>query len=259
MNEKKAYDSSLIEKISNSKIFVTSSNQPPADIGIFVNPNAGGDSEMAIVSVCSVDGVLVLLGMESHSVKTAAQANKLLLSHVKALRSIEWTKYAHITLFTEKNTGHETGHLANALQSNDDNCSIFAESKSDQANNKQNFDLNSGYSPTASNKSNWLVASRVKLSTETVMWADCAFSSNPFENTSDASKLSKEQSKLYEQMARCSIYKKSRDDDDNEIYVWSGKSNARGEVQSGYNDDLVLTFSAMCWVWPMSMSEKPFF
>lgn len=193
------------------------------------------------------------------------------------LRNIDWLSDAHFTLFTEGNTGHETGHLAKILLDNDDNCSLFSEPEAKvkrkiyqkmhtegmtmleyESKYKDNFfNLNPGYTPSTANKTNWLTASRLKISTGAVVFADCCFSADPYNlESSDSAKLEKVKQKFYDQLMRCIIWKRSTRSEGAEVYGWSGKANAQGQKQSGYNDDIAVTFAALCWMWPMAMAGK---
>lgn len=60
MGEGRVFNTKSIEKLSKRPLFVTSSCAKPTHVGIFVDPNAGGESEMAIISVCLVNSVLVV-------------------------------------------------------------------------------------------------------------------------------------------------------------------------------------------------------
>ena len=78
------------------------------------DPNGGGDSQMALVSVAFCRGQLVVVGLDSHAVRGHDQIQMLLLEHIKELRKI-W-KTSWIIFVAESNLGQEADHMKHMLR-----------------------------------------------------------------------------------------------------------------------------------------------
>ena len=78
------------------------------------DPNGGGDSQMALVSVTFHQGKMVFLGMDSHAVRGHDQIEVLLLAHIKALQSA-WPS-AWLIFVAESNLGQEADHMCTMLR-----------------------------------------------------------------------------------------------------------------------------------------------
>jgi len=61
-----ALDMKLIENFSKREFFIGESYNKPKYIGVFVDPNAGGVSSIAIVSVAIVNGAFVVCFLFFH-------------------------------------------------------------------------------------------------------------------------------------------------------------------------------------------------
>ena len=78
------------------------------------DPNGGGDSQMALVSIAFSKGQLVVVGLDSHAVRGHDQIEMLLLSHVERLRQT-W-KTSWIIFVAESNLGQEADHMKHMLR-----------------------------------------------------------------------------------------------------------------------------------------------
>ena len=100
------------------KVFTDRSPYSPRNRPAFVfcacDPNGGGSSQMAIVSLYQDANNFAICGMESHAVKGHGEIRNLLETHVRALRA----KFpsAYIIFIPESNLGHEASHMSHMLR-----------------------------------------------------------------------------------------------------------------------------------------------
>ena len=81
-----------------------------------VDPNGGGASEMAIITMTMEMNNIVITGMESHPCKSHDQIEMLLLQHIRALRGHPDLKDSWIIFFPENNLGQEASHMAHMVK-----------------------------------------------------------------------------------------------------------------------------------------------
>lgn len=82
-------------------------------IWVACDPNGGGESQMAIVTVAIEKSTYVILGLESHAVKGHGEIRQLLVDHVRAVR--RQNPSSIIVFVPESNLGHEASHMAHML------------------------------------------------------------------------------------------------------------------------------------------------
>ena len=81
-----------------------------------VDPNGGGASEMAIVTMTMEMNNIIITGMESHPAKSHDMIEMLLIQHIRALRGHPDLKDAWIIFFPENNLGQEASHMAHMVK-----------------------------------------------------------------------------------------------------------------------------------------------
>ena len=86
----------------------------PRVIFIACDPNGGGSSQMAIVSLYQDSNNFAICGMESHAVKGYGEIRNLLETHVRAIRNIFPSSW--IIFVPESNLGHEASHMSHMLK-----------------------------------------------------------------------------------------------------------------------------------------------
>lgn len=86
----------------------------PRVIFVACDPNGGGSSQMAIVSLYQDQNNFAICGMESHAVKGHGEVRNLLETHVRAIRSVFVSSY--IIFIPESNLGHEASHMSHMLK-----------------------------------------------------------------------------------------------------------------------------------------------
>ena len=78
------------------------------------DPNGGGDSQMALVSVAFLRGAMIIVGLESHAVRGHDQIKDLLMTHINALHDV-W-RNAWLIFVAESNLGQEADHMRSMLK-----------------------------------------------------------------------------------------------------------------------------------------------
>ena len=90
------------------------SRNTPKFIFCACDPNGGGNSQMAIVSLYQDANNFAVCGAESHAVKGHGEIRTLLEAHVRTLRSTFPSSF--IIFVPESNLGHEASHMAHMLR-----------------------------------------------------------------------------------------------------------------------------------------------
>jgi len=86
----------------------------PRVIFVACDPNGGGSSQMAIVSLYQDANNFAVCGMESHAAKGHGEIRNLLETHVRAIRATFVSSY--IIFIPESNLGHEASHMSHMLK-----------------------------------------------------------------------------------------------------------------------------------------------
>lgn len=89
---------------------------PARYVFLGVDPNGGGASEMAIITMTMESNNIIITGMESHPAKSHDMIEMLLVQHVRALRGHPDLKDAWIIFFPENNLGQEASHMAHMVK-----------------------------------------------------------------------------------------------------------------------------------------------
>ena len=86
----------------------------PSFVFVAVDPNGGGSSQMAIVSMYMDANNFAVCGIESHAVKGHGEIKTLLTAHIRGIRAMY--KGAYIIFIPESNLGHEAAHMHHMLR-----------------------------------------------------------------------------------------------------------------------------------------------
>ena len=89
---------------------------PAKYVFLGVDPNGGGASEMAIITMTMEMNNIIITGMESHPAKSHDMIEMLLVQHIRALRGHPELKDAWIIFFPENNLGQEASHMAHMVK-----------------------------------------------------------------------------------------------------------------------------------------------
>ena len=192
---------------------------PPVVIYVACDPNGGGSSQMAIVSLYQDRNNFAICGMESHAVKGHGQIRTLLETHVRGIRATFPTSF--IIFIPESNLGHEASHMSHMLKD-------IPKCRSLMENGEP------GVITTHKRKELYANTAVERFAAESVCYAKKFVCMNPFE---DANKRATKVKKMFRK--QLSVYSK--------IVVARGKDsyNIPKIVYSGKNqgeDDLVMTF-----------------
>lgn len=87
---------------------------PPRVVFVACDPNGGGSSQMAIVSLFQDSNYFAVCGIESHAVKGHGEVRSLLETHVRGIRATYPGSY--IIFIPESNLGHEASHMSHMLK-----------------------------------------------------------------------------------------------------------------------------------------------
>lgn len=101
-----------LDKFSNRSPYT--SLQTPRVVFVACDPNGGGSSQMAIVSLYQDNNNFAVCGLESHAVKGHGEVRTLLETHVRGIRATYPSSF--IIFIPESNLGHEASHMAHMLR-----------------------------------------------------------------------------------------------------------------------------------------------
>lgn len=107
------FSQECIDKFYKRPLF--QSLNKPDFIFLGVDPNGGGSSELALISMAMQANNIVICGLESYPCKGHKEIKQVLLSHVKALRLHPLYAQSWIIFFPENNLGQEASHMAHML------------------------------------------------------------------------------------------------------------------------------------------------
>jgi len=106
------FDDAWIKQFTSRSLY--SPGTTPQVIFVACDPNGGGSSQMAIVSLYLDQNNFAICGLESHAVAGHGEVRHLLESHVRNIRSVFPTSF--IIFIPENNLGHEASHMAHMLR-----------------------------------------------------------------------------------------------------------------------------------------------
>ena len=215
-------DSAAIFQDDWLKVFADRSPYTPRNIPSFVfcacDPNGGGNSQMAIVSLYQDQNNFAVCGAESHAVKGHGEVRTLLEAHVRTLRTKFPTSF--IIFVPESNLGHEASHMAHMLREVPRCRSLMEKGEPGVLTTHRRKEL---YANTAIER----------FASESIWYASKFVCANPF---GDANKREARVKRMFRK--QLSIFSK--------IVVPRGKEyNIPKVIYSGKeqgNDDLVMTF-----------------
>ena len=104
----------LINRLMDRPEYRLQNSAPFVFLG--VDPNGGGASEMAIVTMVMESNNIVITGMESHPAKSHDMIEMLLVQHIRALRGHPDLRDSWIIFFPENNLGQEASHMAHMVK-----------------------------------------------------------------------------------------------------------------------------------------------
>ena len=88
----------------------------PDYIFMAFDPNGGGTSQMAIVSIVLQNENLIVVGIDTAPTDKHEQIDQMLKQHVRSLRGNEKLKHAYIIFIPENNLGQEAEHARHMLR-----------------------------------------------------------------------------------------------------------------------------------------------
>ena len=91
-------------------------SKEPSFVFCATDPNGGGSSDMAIVSIVIELNKICIVGLDSAPVKGHEQIEALLKSHIEGIRRQKKLKESWIIFIPENNLGHEADHMSFMLR-----------------------------------------------------------------------------------------------------------------------------------------------
>lgn len=198
----------------------------------------------------------------------------LLRAHIEGLRRHPWTSDAWVILFAELNTGHESGHLAGVIaEFTRTACYVEPQTAAHAkkirpgsahadaeliAEYRRKALKNPGFNTDQRFKNEIRVALRGALMKDRLRYLEGCVSANPFlQRMRPAERFLAQKRKLEQQLSRSRVVVKEPVFDTAPPKIsWSGKSNAEGVRQAGYNDDLAVMLAAGVTLWDQTMEGE---
>jgi hypothetical protein len=186
-----------------------------------VDPNGGGSSEMAIVTIVMEQNNIVMCGMESHGTKNHDMIEMLLLQHIRAIRGHPKLKDAWIINFFESNLGQESSHMAHMVR-NERKCWTMYEKG------------RAGVITTHDRKTKYTESVLGFFNMEAIHFLEETVCANPYVDAND--RLEKVKAEFKKQMLQFqkNVLQPAQ--------AWEvAKVIYSGKVKAGMNDDIVMT------------------
>lgn len=208
--------------------------------------------------------------MDSFPVLRIEDRTTLFNEHIRGLRTNPWTKNAYLVLMAERSTGMESGALYKILQQYGRKVAAYNEPSKTNPLSRHRKDMitedivsyyerttkNPGFTPAPEKKMDALDAFRNRLTTNSLFYYEKCICRNPFlVQYNDVEKFINTKMELEEQIQRIKEFPTSilRIDTKKPVITWSAKTNEHGEIQPGYNDDLIVMLTYACDLWEKAM------
>lgn len=220
--------------------------------------------------------------MDALAAQNHEDAKHLLYNHLRLIRQDPWLQDAWLVLFVERNTGHESGHLAEVMRTFTKRAA-YLEPKNESHKRKMARMGGGGQHGARDAGHNIAMEYMRKSESDPGFWTDHKMK-NQFrvdlrnaliqnriyyymngvsgdviaaQNYTMEQRFAMNKEKLEEQLSRARVFlMSSAYDTGPDKYHWSGKVNAEGKKQGGYNDDLVITLSAGISLWESAMNGQ---
>ena len=214
------FSQGMVEKLLAKQPWVLKSGAKYVFLG--VDPNGGGDSQMAIVTMVMEMNNIIFCGFETHPTKNHDQIQHLLLGHIRMIRAHPDLRDAWVINFFESNLGLEAAHMAHMCR-NERRCYTQYEKGK------------CGVLTTHARKEAYTHSFLNYFNTEAVHFINDWICCNPFEDANTRHK--KVKAELKKQMLSFQKMVLSNDNRPFEVakHIYSGK------VKAGMNDDIVMT------------------
>lgn len=195
--------------------------RPPDYIFMALDPNGGGSSQMAVVSVVIEDDQLVVVGIDTAPTDQHTQIEQLLKQHVRCLRGRPVFQNAYIIFIPENNLGQEAEHARHMLRNERRLYTVYEKKKA-------------GVCTTNARKELYALTLLSYFNNNTIQFSDSVVCANPMMDANV--RLVQTQKELEKQLvqfrkmilAPTQPYKNAK-------FVFSGKS------KKGMKDDMVMT------------------
>jgi hypothetical protein len=214
------FSQGMVEKLLAKQQWQMQNDAPYVFLG--VDPNGGGDSQMAIVTMVMELNNLIFTGFETHSTKNHDQVEHMLLGHIRAIRGHPRLRNAWIINFFESNLGLEAAHMAHMVRNERRVYTQYEKGKC-------------GVLTTHDRKEKYTHSFLNYFNTEAVHFINDWVCCNPFEDANTRHKSIK--TELKKQLL---TFQKMVLSNENRPFELS-KHIYTGKVKAGMNDDIVMT------------------
>jgi hypothetical protein len=200
----------------------------PEYIFMGFDPNGGGSSKMALVSVVFRGESLVVVGVDTAATDQHEQIEQMLKQHVRSLRGNPKLKHAYIIFLPENNLGQEAEHARHMLQHERRLYTVHEKRKA-------------GVCTTHARKELYALTLLEYINNETIAFAKGTVCANPMMDANTRLRITRKEFQKQMVQFRKIILPSKQPFKANKV-VYSGKA------KSGMNDDLVMTLMiAVYW------------
>jgi len=228
------FSQGMVEKLLAKQPWILQNKAKYVFLG--VDPNGGGDSQMAIVTMVMEMNNLIFCGFETHGTKNHDQVQHLLLGHIRAIRAHPDLRDAWIINFFESNLGLEAAHMAHMCR---DERRCYTQYEKGKC----------GVLTTHARKEAYTHSFLNYFNVEGAHFLNDWICVNPFEDANDRHR--KVKTELKKQLLSFQKMVLSNENRPFEIakHVYTGK------VKAGMNDDIVMTILFTTY-WAIEFASK---
>ena len=123
----KAFLKKYITSLEEKKRYEIDRNIDYSVLFISVDPNSGGESHFAILTILVQYGIYIIIGAESYPSKTARENHSILIEHVNKLDENDLYNNTLKVFILESNLGFESEHFSEIIKNNIRNFCILQE------------------------------------------------------------------------------------------------------------------------------------
>jgi len=185
------------------------------------DPNGGGTSQMAIVSIVLKNEDLIVVGIDTAPTDKHEQIDQMLKQHVRSLRGNEKLKHAYIIFIPENNLGQEAEHARHMLRNERKLYTIHEKKKA-------------GVCTTHARKESFAITLLSYFNSGNIHFSSTCICANPMVDAN--TRLVKTKNEFKKQLTQFrKIILQPAQAFKNATFVYSGKA------KKGMKDDLVMT------------------
>ncbi len=194
---------------------------PAQYVFLGVDPNGGGTSDFAIVTMTMELNNLIICGMETYPAKSHEHIESLLIQHIRGIRGHNKLKNAWIINFFESNLGQESSHMAHMVKNERKVWTMYEKGKA-------------GVVTTNERKMKYVESVLGFFNNQAIHFINDTVCKNPYRDANDRLKLVKSEFKKQLLQFQKNVLHPTKPWDLAKI-IYSGK------VKEGMKDDICMT------------------